>query len=45
MIAKPVLGLGRAGDVLVGISTSGTSANVLAALREAKACFLSLIEA
>ncbi|MDD4731950.1 MAG: D-sedoheptulose 7-phosphate isomerase [Desulfovibrio sp.] len=33
---KQVQALGSAGDVLVGISTSGGSANVLAALREAR---------
>ncbi len=32
---RPLRGLGRAGDVLFGISTSGRSANVLAALRAA----------
>jgi D-sedoheptulose 7-phosphate isomerase len=33
---RQVLGLGRAGDVFLGISTSGTSANVLRALEAAK---------
>lgn len=33
---KQVQALGNRGDVLVGISTSGTSPNVLAALREAR---------
>ena len=32
VFSRQVLALGRAGDVLLGISTSGTSANVLAAL-------------
>lgn len=32
---RPLRGLGRAGDVLFGITTSGRSANVLAALRAA----------
>jgi D-sedoheptulose 7-phosphate isomerase len=32
-----VLGLGRAGDVLIGITTSGNSENVLRAVRRAKA--------
>jgi D-sedoheptulose 7-phosphate isomerase len=33
MFARPLRGLGRAGDVLFGISTSGRSANVVEALR------------
>lgn len=33
---KQVQALGNAGDILVGISTSGTSPNVLAAMREAR---------
>src|SRR6266567_3644472 len=37
VFARQVEALGRAGDVAVGISTSGTSANVLAALQAAKA--------
>ncbi len=36
VFARQVEGLGRPGDVLVGISTSGNSANVLAAIRVAK---------
>ena len=32
-----VSGMGRAGDVLLAITTSGTSANIVAAAREAKA--------
>jgi len=36
VFVKQVQALGLAGDVLVGISTSGTSRNVLAALREGK---------
>lgn len=36
VFARQVRGLGREGDVLVGISTSGTSRNVLAALAVAK---------
>lgn len=35
--SRQVEALGRSGDVAVGISTSGRSRNVLAALREAKA--------
>jgi D-sedoheptulose 7-phosphate isomerase len=34
--SRQVRGLGRAGDVLVGISTSGRSPNIIAALRVAK---------
>jgi D-sedoheptulose 7-phosphate isomerase len=37
VFARQVEALGRAGDVAVGISTSGASANVLAALQTAKA--------
>jgi D-sedoheptulose 7-phosphate isomerase len=37
VFARQVQALGRAGDVFVGISTSGKSPNVLAALREARA--------
>ena len=33
---RQVEGLGRAGDVLLGISTSGSSANVVAAMRQAR---------
>jgi D-sedoheptulose 7-phosphate isomerase len=33
---RPLRGLGRAGDVLFGITTSGRSANVIAALRAAR---------
>ena len=36
VFVKQVQALGQAGDILVGISTSGTSRNVLAALREAR---------
>jgi D-sedoheptulose 7-phosphate isomerase len=36
VFARQVEALGRSGDVLVGISTSGKSANVLAALRKAR---------
>ncbi len=43
VFVKQVQALGQAGDVLVGISTSGTSRNVLAALREAKARGLTTI--
>jgi phosphoheptose isomerase len=37
VFARQVEGLGRAGDVAVGISTSGQSANVLAGLQAAAA--------
>ena len=37
LFAQQVYGYGRAGDVLVGISTSGNAANVTAALLAAKA--------
>lgn len=36
VFSKQVLALGRPGDILVGISTSGTSSNVVRAMREAK---------
>ena len=36
VFARQVEGLGREGDVLIGISTSGRSPNVLAALKAAK---------
>jgi D-sedoheptulose 7-phosphate isomerase len=36
MFARPLRGLGRAGDVLFGITTSGRSANVVHALRVAR---------
>jgi len=41
LVIDPVAG--AAGDMLVGISTSGTSRNVIAALREAKARGLSTL--
>lgn len=36
MFSRPLQGLGRAGDVLFGITTSGKSANVLGALKVAR---------
>jgi D-sedoheptulose 7-phosphate isomerase len=36
VFARQVQAIGRAGDVLLGISTSGNSKNVVAAFREAK---------
>lgn len=43
VFAQQVYGYGRPGDVLVGISTSGSSTNVLHALRVAKALGLRTI--
>ncbi len=43
VFARQVQALGRAGDVLIGISTSGKSPNVLLALREARAMGLVCI--
>lgn len=37
IFTRQVIGLGRPGDVLLGISTSGNSPNVVAALAEARA--------
>ena len=36
IFSRQIAGLGRPGDVAVGLSTSGRSPNVLAALREAR---------
>ncbi len=36
VVARQVAALGRPGDIAIGISTSGKSANVLAALRQAR---------
>ncbi|MEI8093872.1 MAG: SIS domain-containing protein [Spirochaetales bacterium] len=43
MFAQQVVGYGRAGDVLVAISTSGKAANVLAAVRTARALGLRVV--
>ncbi len=43
VFAKQVRGLGRAGDVLVAISTSGHSPNVNEAVRAAHACGLRVV--
>jgi len=43
VFAQQVYGYGRPGDVLLGISTSGNSANVLHALRVAKAIGMKTI--
>ena len=43
VFARQVEALGRAGDVLLGISTSGGSANVLAAFAAAKAAGLTTV--
>lgn len=37
IFSRQVIGLGKKGDVLLGISTSGNSPNVVAALKEARA--------
>ena len=41
--AQQVLGLGRSGDVLLAISTSGNSRNCVAAARVARACGLKVV--
>jgi D-sedoheptulose 7-phosphate isomerase len=43
VFARQVQGLGRAGDVLVGISTSGNSRNVIRAVEEARAMGIQVI--
>ncbi len=43
MFAQQVMGYGRKGDVLIGISTSGKAANVLAAVRTARALELRVV--
>lgn len=43
VFARQVRGLGRPGDVLVGISTSGNSANVVAAFEAARAIGIDTI--
>ncbi|RRS04373.1 SIS domain-containing protein [Aquabacterium soli] len=43
VFARQVRGLGRAGDVLVGISTSGNSRNVIRAIEEAKGLGVTVI--
>jgi D-sedoheptulose 7-phosphate isomerase len=43
VFARQVAGLGRRGDVLVALSTSGRSANILAALHAARECGLVTI--
>ncbi|MDB4866939.1 MAG: hypothetical protein JWR03_1272 [Cohnella sp.] len=43
VFAQQVYGFGKPGDVLLGISTSGNSANVLHAMRVAKALGMSTI--
>jgi D-sedoheptulose 7-phosphate isomerase len=40
VFARQVAGLGQRGDVLLALSTSGRSANILAALRTARECGL-----
>lgn len=41
--ARMVKGMGRKGDVLVAISTSGNSGNILRAIEEAKACGMVIV--
>ena len=43
IFAQPLMGLGKKGDVLLGISTSGNSKNVYAAALTAKALGLTVI--
>lgn len=43
VFARQVQALGRAGDVFIGISTSGKSPNVLAAFKEARAMGLACV--
>jgi len=43
VFSRQLQGLGRAGDVLIGISTSGNSANIIAAIKQAKFKNLSTI--
>ena len=43
IFSKQVRGLGRANDVLLAISTSGNSRNVLAAIEAAHACEMSVV--
>jgi D-sedoheptulose 7-phosphate isomerase len=43
IFARQLEGLGQPGDVAVGLSTSGNSRNVLAALRKAKALHIATV--
>ena len=43
VFSRQLQGLGKAGDVLIGISTSGNSANIIAAIKQAKFKNLSTI--
>lgn len=43
VFARQVAGLGRAGDVLIGISTSGNSRNIIRAVEEARALDITAI--
>ena len=43
VFARQIQALGRMGDVLVAISTSGASRNVVAAVRQARACGMKTI--
>lgn len=43
VFARQVRGLGRAGDVLVAISTSGRSPNIIAAIKAARAAAITVV--
>jgi D-sedoheptulose 7-phosphate isomerase len=43
VFARPLRGLGRPGDVLIALSTSGRSANVLRALEAARECSIATV--
>ena len=43
VFARQVQGLGRAGDMLIGISTSGNSRNVIRAVEEARAAGMKVV--
>lgn len=43
IFSKQVMGLGRKGDVLVGLSTSGTSKNIIRAFEEARSMGIATI--
>ena len=43
VFARPLRGLGRAGDVLIALTTSGRSANVLRALEAARECAIASV--
>ena len=43
IFSRYVEGLGRAGDVLLGITTSGNSANIIKAVEAARACNMKVV--